>query len=83
MVSLRETSEPVRSSAGWGSCGFYGVSFWYVGEGVGLGTYSVAFLASDFDDGGEGGAALFSGGEVVEDVAHCTGEYTFDLLDLQ
>lgn len=49
---------------------------------MGGGTYGVAFLASDFDNGGEGGTALFSGGEVVEDVAHRTREYAFDLLDL-
>lgn len=81
IVSFRATSKPFRSSAGWGSL----LSDWYQKEiqwEFKTNTHRVAFFTSYADNRGEAGAVWRTSREFIEDVTHCTREYTFNLLDL-
>lgn len=49
---------------------------------MGIRSYRVALFPRNADNRREGGAIGLSGGELVEDVAHCAGEYTLDFDDL-
>lgn len=84
MVSLRATSEPLRSSAGWGSCAWEAMlQKSRVMRGLQGNTHGVTSLLRNLDYLAELGSALGLGvREVIEDVAEGTGEDTLDLGDL-